>query len=364
MKKVLFIANLDSFIYHFEIPHLKYFKDKGYEVHVATDTEEEIPFCDVKHKIDIKRSPYKVENLKAIKQLKKIIAEHKIDLIHSHTPMGGVIGRLAAVKARKKGTKVIYTAHGFHFYKGAPLKNWLVYYPMEKLLARFTDCLITINKEDYEFAKKKIKAKKIEYIPGVGIDENKFNFKMTEKEKLELRKSIGLKKDDIVLIYPAELSVRKNQTMLINVMEKLVNKNPKIHLLLPGKDSMNGLYQGMSEEKNLKNNIHFLGYRKDIPKLLKISNIAISTSFQEGLPVNIMEAIIIGLPIVLTDCRGNRDLVKNNVNGYIVKVNDVDDMVNKILKVIEKNIVPKLDDKYELDNIIKLSDKIYKKVGI
>ena len=148
-------------------------KEKGYEVHVATNGTENIPYCDVKHVVSFERSPIKINNLKAIKQLKKIIDKEKFEIIHCHTPMGSVVTRLAAKKARKKGTKVIYTAHGFHFYKGAPLINWMIFYPIEKYLSQYTDCLITINDEDYELARKKFKkCEQIELIYGVGVDEN------------------------------------------------------------------------------------------------------------------------------------------------------------------------------------------------
>ena len=154
MKKVLFAATVDSHIKQFHLPYLKWFKEHGYEVHVATNGKEVIPYCDVKHQISFERSPLKFNNIKAIGQLKKIIEKEQFEIIHCHTPMGSVVTRLAALKARKNGTRVIYTAHGFHFFKGAPIQNWLIYYPIEKLMARYTDCLITINEEDYEFAKK------------------------------------------------------------------------------------------------------------------------------------------------------------------------------------------------------------------
>lgn len=146
MKKVLFTATVDSHILQFHIPYLKYFKEQGYEVHVATNGNEKIPFCDVKHKIHFERSPFKINNLKAIKQLRKIIEQEKFEIIHCHTPVGSVTTRIAAKKARRKyNTKVIYTAHGFHFFKGAPIINWVLFYPIEKWLSKYTDCLITIN---------------------------------------------------------------------------------------------------------------------------------------------------------------------------------------------------------------------------
>ena len=201
MKKVLFTATVDSHILQFHIPYLKWFKEQGYEVHVATNGDEKIEYCDVKHKIPFERSPIKINNIKAIFKLKKIIENEKFDILHCHTPMGSVVTRLAAKNARKKyKTKIIYTAHGFHFFKGAPLLNWIIFYPVEKYLSKFTDCLITINKEDYNLAKRKFKSKRIEFVNGVGVDKSKFDFKMSDTEKHELRQSLGLKDDEFVII--------------------------------------------------------------------------------------------------------------------------------------------------------------------
>ena len=151
MKKVLFTATVDSHILQFHLSFLKKFKEKGYEVHVATKGNDEIPYCDVKHFIPFERSPLKINNIKAIFKLKKICDFEKFDIIHTHTPMGSVVTRLAAMKARNKyHTRLIYTAHGFHFFKGAPIKNWILFYPIEKFLSRFTDTLILINEEDFD----------------------------------------------------------------------------------------------------------------------------------------------------------------------------------------------------------------------
>ena len=333
MKKVLFTATVDSHIELFHIPFLKFFKEEGYEVHVATNGDNKIPYCDKKIKISFERSPFKFNNLKAIRKLRKVINEEKYDIIHTHTPMGSVVTRLAAKEARKNGTRVIYTAHGLHFYKGAPIINWLLFYPVEKYLSKYTDTFILINKEDYELVKNKFKCKDVNYVPGVGIDENKFNFKMTDIDKHNLRESLGLKDTDFVMIYPAELNKNKNQLLLIMAMEDLVKSNYSIHLLLPGKDSYNGYYHNLVKEKKLNNNVHFLGFRKDIPKLLTVSDIAVASSKREGLPVNIMEAMYVGLPVIATDCRGQRDLVKNNINGYLIPQDDENRFVYCINKI-------------------------------
>ena len=205
MKKVLFVATVTRHINAFHIPYLKWFKEQGYEVHVASNGDEKIEYCDKHFNLPFERFPLKVNNIKTYKELKKIIDDNNSEIVHCHAPVGGVLARLAARKARKKGTRVIYTAHGFHFYKGAPLLNWIIYYPIEKFLSRYTDCLITINQEDYELAKKRFKkAKQIEYVHGVGVDSEKFKKENLNKEQKEkLRKSLGIKEDDFVIIYTA-----------------------------------------------------------------------------------------------------------------------------------------------------------------
>ncbi len=362
MKKILFAANLESFFIKFLIPELKWFKENGYEVHVAAKSEDiDIPYCDKKYDVDFARGLNLKQNVRSYKQLKKILKEEHYDIISCHTPFGGAITRYAAKKSHLKDTKIVYMAHGFHFYTGAPFFNWLVFYSAEKYLAKCTDNLITINLDDYEIAKKKFKTN-VYYVKGVGLPQEKFAFKMTKQDKINLRKSLNIKEKDYVMIYPAELLPRKRQIWLIDAVEELLKKNKNMHILLPGKDSMNGECQKLVEIKGLSSQIHFLGFRKDIPQLLNISDLAITTSMQEGLPVNVMEAIYVGLPVVATACRGNRDLIKNNKNGYIVEINDKEEFVKKILKVykMNKKEIEKIkeEDKniiqdYLLDNVLK-----------
>ncbi len=370
MKKVLFTATVDSHILAFHVPYLKYFKEQGYEVHVATNGNEIIPYCDQKHIISFERSPYKINNLRAISQLKKIIEKENFNIIHTHTPMGSVVTRLAARKMQKKRkTRVIYTAHGFHFYKGASKLNWLLFYPVEKYLSKYTDTLILINKEDYNLAKKKFKkCKDIKYVPGVGISTKKFDIKITKQQKSNLRKALGIEETDFVMIYPAELSKRKNQEWLIHSLKDFLHQQEDIKLLLPGRDSLNGKIEHLIKEEKLENQVLLLGFRKDIPQLLKISDISISTSKQEGLPVNIMEAMYVGVPSVVTDCRGNRDLIENNINGYIVDQLDKKQFVEKISILyhnkekrdeLQKASKEKIKE-YLLDNTMVYMEKIYR----
>ncbi|MBR3143735.1 DUF1919 domain-containing protein [Candidatus Saccharibacteria bacterium] len=311
-KKVLFVATVDSHIELFHVPYLKMFHDKGWEVHVATDTDKPIKYCDKKIKLPIKRSPFKiVSNFKAVRELRKIAKREGYEIVHCHTPMGGVVARLACKGCRRHGTRVMYTAHGFHFYTGAPLHFWLMFYPVEWYLAKYTDTLITINNEDYERAKRKFgkRCRDIRYVPGVGVDEKKFAKKMSTKEKLALRKKLGLKEDDNVLICVGRLDKNKNQGFLIEAMKELATKDSNYHLLLVGPDEINGKYQKLANKLGVDKNVHFLGFRNDISELMQISDVAVSASKREGLPVNLIEAAMLGLPIVATDCRGNRDVV-------------------------------------------------------
>ena len=367
-KKILFVATVNSHIINFHIPYLKMFKEAGYEVHVCTGENEEIPYCDRKYNISITRNPYKINNIKAIKQLKQIISENNYEIIHCHTPMGSVVTRLAARKARKNRTRVIYTAHGFHFYKGAPLLNWLIYYPIEKWLSKYTDCLITINKEDYELAKKKFKkCKQIELVHGVGLDTSKLDIEISQDEEDKFKKTLGIENENIVLTYVAELNKNKNQILLIKTMEQLVKEGEdKYILLLVGKGKLKEKYEKYVRDKQLENNIKFLGQRNDIAKILKITDIYVASSIREGLPVNILEAMYIGLPLILTDNRGHRELIKNSENGFLIN-NDSKELENRIKTITKsKKLAEKFEKnsnelikKYLLKNILMEMKRIY-----
>lgn len=367
MKKVLFVATIANHIIGFHTKFLKLFKKNGYETYVAVGDDKNVSdYCDKKYKISLFRSPFKIKNITGIKQLRKIINKEKFEIIHCHTPMGSVVARMAAKHARKKfGTRVIYTCHGFHFYKGGPIINWLIFYPIEWYLSKYTDTLITINLEDYNLAKKKFsrRCKDIKYVPGVGIDIGKFDFDMNVDEIIEYRKKLGLEKNDFVLIFPARLDKNKNQKLLIEVMEELLKKYNNIHLLLPGRDELNGYYQKIVYERGLENNIHFLGYCSDIAKLIKISDVAVSSSLREGLGLNLIEAIYCGIPVVAYDNRGHRDIV-NNDNGYLIRnkeefISKIESLLND--KDLKYNIktMKKTIRKFQYDNVINEMTKIY-----
>ncbi|MEX2461034.1 MAG: glycosyltransferase family 4 protein [Paenibacillaceae bacterium] len=329
-KKVLFCATVDYHFKAFHLPYMKWFKEQGWEIHVAANGTMVLPYVDEKFDVPIQRSPLKLKNIKAYVQLKSIIAENKYEIIHCHTPMGGVLARLAAREARKHGTKVIYTAHGFHFCKGAPILNWLIYYPLEKFLSYFTDCLITINQEDYALAvKQRLKAKRIEHVHGVGVDTECFK-PVDESHKRESRINLGYKSDDFLLFYAAEFNKNKNQQFLIQTLALLKEDVPYARLLLAGEGLLMEPCRELAQRLGVAERVDFLGFRDDIDKILPLCDIAVASSLREGLPVNIMEAMSCGLPIIASDNRGHRELVHNHENGWVIEPYDKDAMSNRI----------------------------------
>lgn len=338
--KILFVATVRSHIGQFHMPFIRELKARGVEVHAAfKDNSADKPGLDLSaidktFEVPFERRPLRPNNIKAYRELKKIIDGNGYDAVHCHTPMGAVITRLAAKSARKKGTKVIYTAHGFHFFKGASIKNWMLFYPVEKYLSKYTDCLITINSEDCELAhKKKFRTGKIYKVHGVGVELDKFKA-VDADEKARLRAEYGYDGDTFIMIYPADLSVRKNQPMLFDALQKIAEKNKNVKLLLPGQPIRLEEYERMISERGIADNVEFLGYRRDINNLVGLSDLSVASSFQEGLPINLIEAMAMGNAIVATDVRGNNDAVEDGVNGYLVPVGDSDLMAEKILELM------------------------------
>lgn len=363
MKKVLFVATVTGHILAFHIPYLKMFKDNGYEVSVASCGGEDIEYCDCHYNIPMQRNPFSLKNIKSYRQLKNIIEKENFEIVHCHTPVAGILTRLAARKARKHGTRVIYTAHGFHFFKGAPLKNWLMYCPDEKLCSRYTDTLITINTEDFELAKNKFKAKEVKYIPGVGIDTEKF--KNITVDKQTKRAELGLTDENIVLLSVGELNENKNHQVIIKSLGKI--QNPNIHYLIAGVGNKKEELEQLAKTNNV--NLQMLGYRKDIPELLQISDIYTHPSRREGLSVALMEAMASGKACVISDIRGNRDLIKNEEGGYLVKSTDVDGFYKAINELVNNksrrelfgNYNKKTIEKFDIENVETIMRGIYGK---
>lgn len=300
---------------------------EGHQVDIACNNSvSDVPevYKELKCKIytiSCSRSVFDTGNLKAINEIRKIVSENHYDIVHCHTPIAATCTRIACRKERKKGTKVIYTAHGFHFYKGAPIKNWMLFYPMEKLCAKLTDVLITINKEDYELAKRKFKANRIEYVPGVGIDIEKFKNVDVDKEKI--RNEIGVPNNAVMLLSVGEVNQNKNHQIVIKAMAQI--KNEDIHYVIAGEGELKERLVALAMKYGISDRVHLLGYRKDVINLYKTADIYIHPSRREGLPVAVMEAMAAGLPCIVSNVRGNADLIEDGLGGYLC--NNTDDNV-------------------------------------
>lgn len=339
--KVLLTATVQSHICQFHKPLVALLHEYGYEVHVAArDNLAEknglkLDFADKVYNVPFSRSPKSVDNIKAYRYLKKIIENEHYDVVHCNTPMGGIVTRLAARKARKSGTKVYYTAHGFHFYQGAPKKNWIVFYPIEKFFSRFTDKLITITNEDYELASKKFHCD-VFHIHGVGANSTKF-YVISDEEKKVLRKELGINDDTKVILNIGELLPNKNQKTAIAAMEKVKKNISNSQLLVAGNGSEKENLEQLIKEKHLEGHVTMLGYTTEINKYLNICDVLVACSFREGLPLNLMEAMLCGKPIVASRNRGHRELIQDGVNGYLVDAIDVDAFADYICYVLTGN---------------------------
>lgn len=356
--KILYVTTLGCTMGFF-VSLIKQLKDEGHVVDIATNEAfSKVPDCfkDMGCKIfqiPISRSPLKIGNIISIKEIKKIVKENKYDIVHCHTPLAGVATRFACKKLRKKQRlSVIYTAHGFHFYKGAPKKNWIIYYPVEKLCAKWTDVLITINREDYALAKKKIKAKRIEYIPGVGIDTQKFaNIKVDKSKK---REEIGVPQDAKMILSVGELNENKNHKIVIEAIGK--NADPTVHYVIAGRGNQKEKLEKLAEKVHV--NLHLLGFRDDVASLYKCADLFVLPSIREGLNVSVMEALAAGTPTIVSRIRGNIDMVPIENTFSPFNVSELSTLLNADIQ--NGNFAEKID----VTNINSMVKDIYAEVTV
>ena len=317
--RVLFTATLvRGHIAKFHIPYLKWFKEQGWETWVAASNDYpdgvcEIPYCDHYVNIDFARSPFSKQTLVAYRQLRRLFSEERFDIVHTHTPVGGVLTRLAARDARRAGTKIVYTAHGFHFYKGAPAVNWALWYPVERLMSRFTDVLVTINDEDYKRAQKFAHCR-VEYVPGVGIDLGRF---ACIRDRAGKRVALGLADGDFALLSVGDLIPRKNQAVIVDALS-LLPENVK--LFICGEGVERGNLEEQIAQLELQGRARLLGFCPDMAEVMHACDALVFPSVHEGLPVSVMEAMASGLPVVASSIRGiDPDLLKDHESGLVLE---------------------------------------------
>lgn len=365
-RRILIVCTTDSMIWNFLVPHIKELEQKGFYVECASSItgkffQDLVEIHGIKmNEIPFVRSPYNFKNLHAYKALCKLIRDKNFDTIFCHEPVGGVMGRLAG---RKNHCKVIYTAHGFHFYKGAPLLNWLLYYPVEKWLARYTDALITINREDYALAKRKMKLRnggKVYYVPGVGIDREKFSKETIDKGTK--RRELGIPEDATLLLSVGELNHNKNHEMVIRAIAGM-----NVYYIIAGEGELQQHLKSLIDTWNLCDRVKLLGFRNDVKELYKAADIFVFPSFREGLSVSVMEAMASGLPCVVSNIRGNTDLLGNGEGGFLCDPHDASDFAEKInILVADDQLREEMGrsnriaiQKFSTETVIREMQKIY-----
>ncbi len=351
MKKVLIITALAGFIRSFLESDIRTLQEMGYEVECAANQEhpgagninEYFRELNVNfHNIHFSsNSPVSKETLTAYREVKKLLKENDYDMVHVHTPIAGVVVKLAARKLRRKGCKIIYTTHGFFFHKGSGKKSWTIYYNVEKLVSRWTDMIITINKEDYNAAKT-MKCQKVRYINGVGVNTKKILD--AEVDKKEYRKELGISEEQIMVVSIGELSTRKNHQIIVKALGKI--NNPKYVYVICGNDmnasGTSAQLKALAKENNV--NLKLLGLRNDIPQICKCADIGAFPSNREGLGLAGIELMTAGVPLVASSVQGILDYMEDEKTGYLYNPYDVDGFANGIEKLSDASLRETMKD--------------------
>ncbi len=343
---ILYVASVYDHLWSFHVPYMNLLQEWGYNVfgvasrddcQGARDELETLGF----HCVDIPfaRNPFDKSNALAYRNLSAFLSvRDDIKLIHVHTPTAAFITRKAAASVGSKSI-VLYTAHGFHFYRGADARNWLLYYSAEKHAARLTDGIITINSEDYEIAAKRFRLRtngKVYYVPGVGIDLTVY-YPGCKEERQQIRTELAVDAEDIVFVYVAELNHNKNQQQFLRAFrDAFCAGNRPARAWIVGDGPARSKMESLSRELGIDSRVSFLGFREDIPAVLRGADVAVLLSYREGLPRCLMEACATGLPVIATDIRGNRDIVDNGVSGILVNPDDVKTTA-KVMKDMAEN---------------------------
>lgn len=320
----------------FLMPHVKNLSANGYEVEIVcsevgarlNEVRKKVgPYVKAIHVVRLRRNPLSLTNLKGYGDMKRVMASTHYDIIWANEPVMGVMTRLCARQLRKQGTKVMYMVHGFHFFAGAPVLNWMIYYPVEKLTARLADMIVTVNTEDYARAQT-FNVKEVEYIHGIGINTKRLTL---GEKRGNIRKELGLGENDFIVLSVGELNRNKNQQTIIKAIAKVADKD--VHYLMCGKGNQFDNLKTLVKKLGLESNIHFLGYRNDVVDICSQADVYVMPSFREGLPVSSLEAMYCGLPLLTSNIRGLVDVNHNRRNGFLYTPTDVDGFADGICKL-------------------------------
>ena len=328
--KVLFVASVAGHFHAFHRPYFKFLHDQGYEVHVACRGEFADPCVSKVFDLPFVRSPFSWSHLGAYRALRQVVDKGGYSLITCHTPMASVITRLAARSARRRGTRVVYMAHGFHFYDGCGLAGWAFYYPVELALTHMSDAVICINNEDYQrIGKRGAAGVGYHLVPGIGVDAGRFRC-VSPQERKSLRVKHGVPQESFVLAYAAEFIHRKNHEMVIEVVERLKNDIPGLMVVLVGRGELLEKTKADVARRGLEGNVRFLGFVDNVEEFYQLADVAISTSRQEGLGLNLVEAMMCGCPVIATLDRGHRTVIEHGVGGVLTPQEDADAFAKQV----------------------------------
>lgn len=374
MKKVLLIAAKANMIKQFNMRNIKLLINEGFNVHVATDFLEfgsmdnheanllkaELENMGVvSHQVDFKRGVGSIAaNVLTIKQIMEILSSSdEWEFVHAHSPIGGVLGRIAA---KLKGVKSIYTAHGFHFSTKGAIKNWLVF-PVEYLLSFMTDHLILINEGDYVLANRLFKSKNITYIPSVGANVSESLAVSNDEKKAcraNIRRKLQFSGNDFVFLSVGELNRNKNHEIIIRAMQ---NMPSNVRLVIAGVGERHSEYLDLVDKLNLKDKVKLVGYQHDLTQIHYAADAFLFPSFREGLGMSGLDALLDGLYIIGSNSTNMSDFIINNELGMLISPKRVEEWEGAMLNVLKHNKTPNLKeheesllafDKERVDNIM------------
>jgi glycosyltransferase EpsD len=371
-KKVLYTASTEIHLRNFHLPYMNWFLESGYEVHAAFSGNAQFKEASVCHNIPFDRSPLSRKNIQVLFQLIKLIRLHKFDVIHCHTPTASVITRLAYILSFRWKSFVFYTAHGFYFYKGSNLKNWIIFYPIELMMALITDCIITMNDEDWGYISSPLFRCRHKYnIDGIGVNPSRLTHAVNQDSSSLLKQELEISSQEIVFIYIAEFNKRKNHTYIFNSINQLIKQDfSEFKVLFAGGFSTE---KKTCEEFAIQNGfidkVRFLGYRNDIGKLISMADVGITSSRTEGLPIGVLELIYSKKPVLASRIRGHKEILKDGENGYLIDLDDPTSLADKMKMFIESpemiekigENAPRTIDKFLLKNASEKMFSVYQK---
>lgn len=361
MKRALMYASVASMIDLFNMNNIRLLQQEGFQVDVACNFENgsitsnerinefkaELEKMNINYfHIPIPRSIFRLKDIyKSLEMTKQLSNTMNYEIVHCHSPIGSIICREAF---KNSSTRVIYTAHGFHFFRGAPFKNWLLFYPIEKYYSKYTDTLITINQEDYQLANSKFNKKpSIVKTNGIGVDTSKFSLQNVDREELDSK--IRIHEENTIILSVGQLSRRKNHEVIIEAIHLL--NNPKIKYLIIGEGELHSKLDKLIQKLNLESQVYLLGYKGNVNQYLSIADIYAFPSLQEGLPASLMEAMAVGLPCVVSNIRGNNDLIVNSKGGYLVNINSPREYAQYLDRLMSSKVLQKSMSQYNIERV-------------